>query len=191
MKKSILFVIFLLIAINLRSQSSYDYIGRDEFYLLKTGSDVKSTHKLKASELKSSKVTEQLFGIDYKEKKYTNVMSDEKFTRVSYMDGLKIEIPEYEKSGIQFHITSDKYTMLLQKGQTIKVGMKADELKDIFPKSFAKRKIITEWVGNEGKTSFIVYFSRINNNKLEMEDSWIIFILNNGLLEQILTAHPL
>lgn len=119
-------------------------------------------------------------------------MSDENFTQILYNDGLMLDIPDDQRRGNFFRITSDKYTMFLTNGKTIKVGMKADELKAIFPKSYSKREVITHWAEMEGKTSFIVYFSFIRDNIVLLEDAWIIFVLSkeNGVLEQIRSFEP-
>jgi hypothetical protein len=85
----------------LTAQSDYDYIGHDEFYILKTGSDVKGTNKLKASELKSSKAVEQLFGTNNMTKKYFDKISQENVTQILYNDGLKLDIG---KSGQTEHL---------------------------------------------------------------------------------------
>ena len=191
-------ILFFALSINLIGQndtlikSQYDYIGRDEIYILKTGSDLKSSYKLKVSDLRNTKAAEQLFGSNYTFKKYPEFLSQAASSQIKYNDGLVLDIPEYPKSLIIFHITSDKYTLFLKTGSAIKIGMKADELRAIFPKSFSKRKVITDREDWKGKATFNVYFSQIINSKLVMEPSCIVFVLSgdNGVLEQLISWMP-
>lgn len=171
---------------NLLAQSDYDCIGHDEFYIVKTCSDMKSSSKIKASELKSSKAAEQIFGTNFKAKRYLGQMTQRYYTEIVYDNGLELDFPENQKLNMNFHITSDKYTMLLANGQSIKVGMNADELKAVFPKSYSKRKVITNTYGKIGKVSFKVDFSITRNNIVYHEDAWIEFILSgeHGILEE-------
>ena len=192
------FILFFGLSINLKGQndslikSQYDYIGRDEIYILNTGSDLKSNSKINVSELRSSKAAEQLFGTNYTAKKFPEFLSQLAFTQIKYNDGLVLDIPEYPKSLIIFHITSDKYTLFLKNGPAIKIGMKADELRAIFPKSFSKRTVITDREDWKGKATFKVYFSQIIKSKLVIEPSCIVFVLsgNNGVLEQLISWMP-
>lgn len=198
MKCILSFILFFALSINLIGQndsllkSLYDYIGRDEIYILKTGSDLKSSFKIKVSDLRSTKAAEQLFGSNYTIKKFPEFLFQAASTQIKFNDGLVLNIPEYPKSLIIFHITSDKYTLFLITGSAIKVGMKADELAAIFPKSFSNRKLITDREDWNDKATFNVYFSLIINGKLVIEPSCIVFVLSakNGVLEQIISWMP-
>jgi hypothetical protein len=192
MKYSLLLIFFIAMSMNLMAQSDYDYISHDEFYILKTGSDLKNSSKIKASDLKSSKVAEQLFGTKYTSKKYAEFLSHDGFTKIVYNDGLELDFPEYKGSTTDFRVTSDKYSMFLANGLAIKVGMKAYELEAIFPKSYSNRKVITDREDWKGKATFNVYFSQIINGKLIIEPACIVFVLSekNGVLEQFMTWVP-
>jgi hypothetical protein len=71
--------------------------------------------------------------------------------------------------------------------------MKGDELQRIFPKSFAKRKPISETRGKEGKISFIVHLAYTIDNEIHKEDAFIRFIINQdtGVLEEFYSYEPL
>jgi hypothetical protein len=198
MKNSLFYILLIAASVNSMAQngnikeSQNDFIGRNEFYILRTGSDTKSVNKLKVSELKSSNAAEQLFGTKYTTKKQAEFMSMEGFTEINYDDGLTLNIPEHQKSSTGFRITSDKYTIFLENGTAIRIGMKAVELEAIFPKSFSKRKVITDRADWKGKATLDVYFSEIVNNKKVLEASRLVFVLSNkdGVLEQILSYVP-
>ncbi len=68
---------------------------------------------------------------------------------MEYDDGLVFGIPEDERIPPQFHIKSNKYLLRLKNGQIIKAGMKAQELKTIFPKSFEKRTVYNNLKGKK------------------------------------------
>jgi bisphosphoglycerate-dependent phosphoglycerate mutase len=192
MKKLLLLIIGVAIAMNLIAQSDYDGIGRNEFYLIKTGSSVKSNSTPKASNIKNSKIAEQLFGSQHNDQKQFFETKHAYFKIMTYADGLELVVPENQKLDMNFHIRSNKYTMLVNNGQVITVGMKSEELKAIFPKSFLKRAIIGNIEGQKGKMGMIVYFTRIVDGKVIMEDSWITFIFSedNGILEEFYTWEP-
>lgn len=177
---------------NMLAQSEYDCINRKEFYILKSGSDIKNPNNLLTSDIKSSDSAEKLFGPNYKAKAFFNELSLVNYTQISYDDGLELKIPDDKKSGNHFLIISDNYTLYLLNGKAIRVGMTAGELKAIFPKSYSKRKIITNWKEMEGQTSIMVYFSFMRAGKIYLEDAWILFILSkeNGIIEQIRSVEP-
>lgn len=192
MKNFILVILLTAFTTNLNAQFEYDCIGRNEFYIIKTGSNLKSASIAKASGIKNSNVAEQQFGSNYKAKKQFAETENAYYNKLVYDDGLEFRIPENQRMNVEFHITSDKYILKLANGQTIKVGMKSDELKAIFPKSFLKSSIIDNVKGKIGKVGFSVYFSRVLDGKLQMEDSCIEFILNgeSGILEEFYSWEP-
>ena len=191
MKNSLLLILVVIMAINVNAQFDYDYIGRDQFYILKSGSDLKSGSSLKASGLKSAKIAEQLYGINFTEKQQFAETKNEYYNELVYDNGLILSIPENQNSEIEFHITSDQYSLMLNNGQMIKVGMKSDDFKAIFTKSFSKR-VLSTTSGHIGKTAILVYFSILLDNNVQIEDSWIVFILgeNDGALEEFYTWDP-
>ena len=187
-----MFILLIALTTSLNAQSDYDCIGRNEFYILKTGSNLKSASQTKASQIKSSKVAEQQLGTNYKAKKQFAETQDAYFNKMEYDDGLELNIPEDQRLDMGFHIKSDKYILRLANGQTIKVGMKSDDLKAIFPNSFSKKITINNIKGKNGKVALRVYFSQIYENKVLVEDSWISFILSeeNGILEEFYSYEP-
>lgn len=192
MKKILFSVLFITLILNLNAQFEYDCLDRKDFSIIKENSTKENALKVRASELDSIKTIEQLFGTNYITKKEYAEVFDENITYVDYADGLSLKIPEKEKVSVGFNITSDKYLITLSTGQIIKVGMKGDDFKDIFPKSYLKRNIITNINGQEGKTALRVFFSRKRNGKIEIEDSWIVFLLSKEdcVLERIYSVVP-
>lgn len=192
MKKILLSVLLILLILNLNAQFEYDCLDRKDFSIIKDNSTKENALKVRASELDSIKTIEQLFGSNYIAKKEYAEVFDENITYVNYADGLTLKIPEKEKVSVGFNITSDRYIVILSNGRIIKVGMKGDEFKDIFPKSYLKRNIITNINGQEGKTALRVFFSRMINGKLAIEDSWIVFLLSKEdcVLERIYSVVP-
>ena len=198
MKLSMLLIIILALPLNLMAQNSdsiksqYDYLNRDNFYILKADSNLSSLSKIKESGLKSIKAALQLFGSDYSSKKYFDELFNRNTNVITYHDGLWLEIMDDPRYEINFKVTSDKYIILLSSGKVIKVGMTGDELKSIFPKSFSNRKIIVDRKDWYGKVTFDVYFSFVRDNKVYQEGACIVFVLSkeNGVLEQIISWEP-
>jgi len=149
---------------------------------------LKSASTTKASAIKSSKTAEQQLGTNYKAKKQFGETTNAYYNNMPYEDGLELNIPEDQRLDMGSHIKSDKYILRLANGQTIKVGMKSDDLKAIFPKSFSKRVIIDNIKGKIGKIGFSVYFSRVLDGKVQMED--FILSKDNGILEEFYSYEP-
>lgn len=191
MKNLVLLIPFIVLTINLSAQFDYDCIDRNEYSLIKSSSDLKSATKIKAYELKNSKIAELQFGREYSDKRQFAETQSEYFNYLDYKDGLKLNIPENQRLNIGFHVTSDKYILRLANGQTIKVGMKSEEFKSVFPKSYSKGTV-SKQLGKTGKIAVIVYFMQIIDNKALVEDNWISFIFNenNGILEEFYTVMP-
>jgi hypothetical protein len=186
MKKYLLAMVFITLTMSVMSQSDYDCIGRDEFFIVKTDSDAKNIAKLKVSEIKSINTVEQLYGKNFKAKRYFDEMYQEYHNKIVYDNGLELELAERGNWIMNFHITTDEYTMILSDGQEINVGMKADVLKGMFPKSFSKRTVIQDIEGMTGKITIKVDFSITRNNIVYHEDNCICFILSgeNGVLDE-------
>lgn len=191
MKNFLLLILLFGWAVNVNAQFDYDCIGRDQFYILKSNTELKSSSSIKVAGIKSTKIAEQLYGTNYSAKKQFAETKNEYYYKLVYDNGLILSIPENQESEIEFHITSDQYSLVLTNGQTIKVGMKSGDIKAIFPKSFPKR-VTSTTSGHIGKMAVLVYFSRVFEGKLQMEDSWIVFILGegDGPLEEFYTWDP-
>ncbi len=178
MKNFLITFIYVALTIVLNAQSSeYDHIGRDEFYIVKKGADIKSTSTKKAYKLKNQDEVEQQLGSNFKSKRLLFEVGNLYYNEIIYgNDDLILDVPEDQNLDLRFHIKSANYSLILSNGQTIRVGMKLDEIKTFFPKSYSKR-IIDE---NNGRVSMKVNFSRIINGEFQIEDSWITFIFNKG-----------
>ena len=92
MKKLLLLALLVAVANNLIAQADYDCLGRNEFYIIKTSSCTKN-NTTKASEIKNSKIAEQLFGMKYKEQKQFAETEDTYYKVMTYEDGLELRIP--------------------------------------------------------------------------------------------------
>ena len=194
MRNILLSILIIAMVLNLNAQSIYDNngISHKDFSILKSDSVQNSVLKIRLSGLNKPEVAEYLYGNNYSIFKYFEPLFEEHFTRMIYSDGLKLIFSDDYNHLFTFEITSDNYTMSLSNGQNIKVGMKGDELKAIFPKSYSKRTVITNINGMSGKTSFVVYFTVVKDNKILYIDEWIIFILSkeDGRLEKFFSYVP-
>ena len=175
---------------NLLGQTGYDHIDREALFILKAGFNKQDTTRLCISEIRNFETAESIFGKPDEINQYFDEMSKQNYTRIVYQDGLELRIPEIEKT-LRFNILSENYSVLLKDGQEIKIGMAGENLKAIFPDSYQKRIIISN-IFNKGKISVSVFFSRIVDNKVIFEDSYIDFILNekSQRIEQIRTYYP-
>jgi len=192
MKKRFLFLIFITLTMNVMAQSVYDCIDRDEFFLIRTDVSTKSVSPQKASLIKSRQEAELQFGKNYEANREFGQMTEEYYTKMIYDDGLSLWIPENQKLHLDFTVTSDRYALLLADCTQIQVGMKAEDLKAIFPKSYSKRKVSSDIPGREGKIYFQVFFTFKSDDKVYADDSWINFILSeeNGVLEEFYSYEP-
>ncbi len=101
---------------------------------------------------------------------------------------MTLYLPDFERMNNGFEIKSANYILEILNGQSIRVGMKLDEIKTIFPKSYLKR--INE--ENYGRVLIKVNFSRILNGEFQIEDSWITFIFNkeDGVQKEFYSYEP-
>jgi len=190
MKKLLLTLVLVTVTIILFAQSDYDIIDRNDYYIIKTGSSTKSDTKT-VSDIMNLNDVEQLLGKSSKTIREYRETQDDYQETIEYNDGIILRIPESKHGSIKFHITSSNYTLLLKSGEQIKVGMNSNELSMIFPNSFAKRQIIQNINGYNGKTGMLVYFSFKRENKVFIEDAWISFIIGeDGILKEIKTVQP-
>jgi len=192
MKTWFLLGIICAFSINLIAQDEYDCIDRNSYYIVKPSCDVKSEMLKKASLLRSSNDVETIFGGKYKSKREYGEMTDRYYTQYNFSDGLILSIPEDEKGKLKFTINGEPYSLVLKDGSQVRVGMKAEDLQKIFPKSFSKRATIQEGE-KEGKVAFIVYLSSNTGSQTIIEDAWINFIINpeTDLLEEFYYYEPL
>lgn len=192
MKKVIILNFLLVYGLLCNSQSiAYDHIRRDEYSIVKNVSQSNTPAALKAKSIINRNDAEKQFGKNFKSKKVLTEMSREYYDNLTFDDGLVLEIPENHKMDLKFRISSSKYSLVLNNGVMVKVGMNSADLASIFPNSYAKRKMITNIKNKNGKSSFAVYFSRLIDNKVVIEDAWITFIINkNEELEEFYTYEP-
>ncbi|MBK7627460.1 MAG: hypothetical protein IPJ16_09760 [Bacteroidales bacterium] len=175
MRKPTLILLFISLTINSIAQYEGDHIDRSKFCIIKTGTDLDTTAKIKVTELKSVKTIQQQYGSNCIITKYVDVLTDEPGSEIKYTDGLVLNISD-RPGTTNFRITSDKYSLLLDNGKIIKVGMTESEFKDIFPKSFSKRNFVTQ--NKKERIYFSVHFSFMRNNKVLIEDAWISFFFD-------------
>lgn len=192
MKNIFLSLFFALYALNLFAQFEYDCMDRNEFFISKKNSNKTDFSNQKLYYLKTKKNVEKQFGDNYKEKKQLNESKNLYYDCFEYDDGLVFHISEDESQLPEFHVKSNKYYLRLNSGQFIQVGMKAQELKALFPKSFEKRTVYKQVEGKKGKIRVSVYFSSVIGGEKQIEDSLLIFILNSedGVVEEFYTWEP-
>jgi hypothetical protein len=183
---------FITVDLIPKGLSDFDCIDRNKIYLTRTGFDINSSLKISVLKLNSVKEAEQLLGPSDKMQKFLDNSVDENYYRLLYNDGLIIEIYEKSKDGTHFTITGDKYTLLLENGQVIRVGMPANDLKVIFPNSYIRRKESFDSESKKNITSVMVYFCFTRDNQIFIESAWITFILDGGkgILEKIYSYYP-
>lgn len=186
-------MIFCALTISLVAQNGYDNISRSTYSIVKPSNDIKSGIQKKASLLKTTQDVKDHFGKNYKSRREYLESVGGYYTQFEYSDGFTLQLPEDENGDIWFDVNSEQYTLALDDGTEIRVGMKADELQKIFPQSFLKRKTIKDIKGKEGDISFIVFLSNKTNNRTIIEDEWVTFILDKdtGLLKEFYLYKPL
>jgi hypothetical protein len=180
--KKLLFLFLLQVPSIIIAQTICDNINRDEIFIIKSDSQVNRSKLLSFKNLTLNDVA-KYFGENYRIKRAYADLFEVNYSKVEFDDGLIFNFPDSPKMDKAFRVTTDKYTLLLNTGEKIKVGMKAQELNKIFPKSYSQKMIIN------GKLSIIVYFSFILEGKLCIESSWIAFILTkeDGVLKEFFT----
>jgi hypothetical protein len=183
---------FITVDLIPRGLSDYDCIDRSKIYLTRTGFDINNSLKFSVLKLNSVKEAEQLLGQADKLQKFLNNSVDDYYTQLLYNDGLRLEIYEKSKDGTHFTITSDKYTLLLENGKGIRVGMSENDLKIIFPNSYIRRKESFNSDSKKKITSLMIYFCFTRDNQLFIETAWMTFILNGdkGILEKFYSYYP-
>jgi hypothetical protein len=148
-------------------ESSYDFdsLRACSYQIIMASSNRQSTPKINACDINSMKTAETLFGMYDKSTSYKDMLFDENMTVLTYNDGLKLWISNDNKHLFTFTITSDKYSMILENGKEIKIGLTLDDFKVIFPKSYAQRSLSSTWGYKKGKTKIAVFFSFLNKEK--------------------------
>ena len=131
---------------------------------------------------------ENQFGANFKSERCYSETQGIYSTYFEYKDGMTLYLPDFERMNNGFEIKSANYILEILNGQSIRVGMKLDEIKTIFPKSYLKR--INE--ENYGRVLIKVNFSHILNGEFQIEDSWITFIFNkeDGVLKEFYSYEP-
>jgi hypothetical protein len=163
------------------SDKDFDNIRACSYYLTKSGSNQEFPTEVNACEINSISIAEKLFGKCNKSTSFKDMLFDENMTVITYDDGLLLWISDDIKRLFTFRITSDKYSMVLENGKEIKLGLTLDDFKVMFPKSYAQKSISSKWVYQNGKTNIVVFFSFLDNDKKEvLAASWMIFVFNNN-----------
>jgi len=167
----------------------YDHISLNDLYSVIMDSDSNNVQRVRFDSLCDIDKIEHQFGKSNKIIHYKSLMDDRYLINIQYDDGLEFEILDslYKRSSlVTFHIKSSKYVVETKSGKTIKVGMKASELRDIFPKSFYRAKMSSSNNNQGGKFRFRVNLSYYQDQELFLTDSSLIFILSkdgNSLAE--------
>jgi hypothetical protein len=186
---------FILSFIFSFQETSYDFdsLRGCSYQIIKASPNRQFTPKINACDINSMKTAETLFGMYDKSTSFKDMLFNENFTVLTYRDGLLLWISNDSKHLFTFTITSDKYSMILENGKEIKLGLTLDDFKVIFPKSYAQRSLSSKWGYKEGKTKIAVFFSFLNNeNKEVIGGSRIDFVFNNetNRLEEIFSWVP-
>lgn len=183
--KSIAVALILIASVKAYSQNEYDCVMRKDILLTKAGHESKANISL--LEMGSLDKVEILFGKGLSAKKEVDEMSNDSIIVAKYDNELTLWFSDKWKHLLYFQISSDKYSLKLPGNVIIKVGMKAEELKAIFPKSYSKRETIIYDGKDKGKIHFKVAFCFTLDNKTVYEDAWISFFISkeDGILERI------
>lgn len=175
--------------------NDYDQINLNDLYLIREDSGVNNVRRVSLDSLFDLKIIEQLFGKSSNIDHYKGEMEDRNLISIKYEDGLEFVVLDSiykRRSLVTFHINSGKYKVETESGKTIKVGMKADELRDLFPRSFYRAKMFNSLNNRGGKFMIPVYLSFYRDQKLFLMDSALIFVLSNegDSLEEIYLSEP-
>jgi len=178
---------------SLFAQVDYDFLHRNSFSIIKQSQNLAGNKPKKAYQLRTCQEVETHCGTGYVKKKVHGELTDTDFTEYTYADGLTLQIPEDENGHLWFTITGESYGMILDNGTIVHVGMKAEELQTIFPKSYSKRKSIEMPIGKKGKISFIVFLAITIEDQTRIVEERINFFVNpdSGLLEEFYYYEPL
>ena len=193
--KVILIISAILFTINIyaQKQEEYDSIGRNDFYLLEDNPDTPGSSQEKFHKITNVKKAEQQYGSNYKSERQFADAVNMYYTKMTYNNGLTLEIPDNPDFSVGFHINSNQYILKLKDGTIIRVGMKVDELKTIFPKSFKQTTSPDNKETTTENPGFFVCFSSPINGKTIKEDAFIIFVINkkDDVLKEFRSWEPI
>jgi hypothetical protein len=191
-KKIIILVFLLFVTLNSYSQYDYDLIKKKDIFIIKTDSIVNGKLRIPISEIKSINDAEKLFGKNHSSSKQHSESFGDNFTKLTFRDGLDLDFSDTFKTLFTFHVKSIAYTLYFANGTQIKVGMTADLLAKIFPKSYLTRRMEKETSPYEGKSIFSVYFSNEKNPNEIGLGSALVFILSSkdNTLYEFLSYSP-
>ena len=178
MKKSSILIVCIVLTIRVYAQPNVDCIGYNEFYLLKTNTEVKGQLKIKASELKSNSSAEQVFGTNYTPKKYIDAYNAGTYNSIEYKNGLTLNIPENNNASIKFKITSSDYTLYLSSGQSIKVGMKSENCDFIGIPPFFWHNIV-----------YVVYNTTLSMIPISLQQERAAILQEMAGIDQMIRGH--
>ena len=115
------------------SSNDFDNLRECSYHIIKASSNRQFSTKINACEINSMKTAETLFGMYDKSTSFKDMLFDENMTVLIYNDGLKLWISNDNKRLFTFTITSDKYSMILENGKEIKIGLTLDDFKVYVP----------------------------------------------------------
>lgn len=184
--RSITFIlIFFLISLTLAAQHDHDCISGNDIFLVKSDSVNKSRLKINLNDLRNISQAQLLFGKPDAASSYHAELFDENFTDIVYINGLKLVFSDTLKNLFSFSVTTINYTLVTSNGNNIRIGMSAEELSRIFPKSYSAIIDYPDPGRWQGKSGFRVYFCLYTDNKVQYSDACLVFILSEkaGVLE--------
>ena len=165
--KYIAVVLILIGSVKAYSQNEYDCVMRKDIFITKAGLEDKSN--ISILEMRSLETVEMLYGKSFSATKEVDEMSDDSIIVAKYDNELTLWISGKWEHLLYFQISSDKYSLKLP-GNVIKVGMKAEELKAIFPKSYSNRKTVIYEGKDKGKPYLQVVFCFTIDEKTVYEE---------------------
>lgn len=150
MRSGFLLLIFVFTITESYAQSKNDCLGRQDYYIVKSAADQKNTPRIKANDIKTTKVVRQLYGKSYGMTKRYGEISKAYYYDLVFKDGLQLMLPEDTRCDVDFHIISPDYTLVFGNGQKTKVGMKSEQIETLFPDQFAHMHPLNKKERKEG-----------------------------------------
>jgi hypothetical protein len=214
MKKIALLLSCLLAVTIVPAQEVVDYTNWDnvkvrtlEIYKMDNSSGKKD--KINIDQLHVDSKFEKLIGKEYKkEKVYDDAVglpaemkiNQENLSKLNHpyskqritIPGLDLMLPVDKRELVEFDLSTPQYHIVLENGKEIYVGMKDDELSTIFPKSWARRKLLDRQGEEYGKYSVMVLFSDVFKGETRLWDRVLILLYNpiSNEVESIHTWNP-
>ncbi|MCX6227015.1 MAG: hypothetical protein NTV01_20080 [Bacteroidia bacterium] len=105
--------------------------------------------------------------------------------------GLELMLPVDKRELVELMLSTPQYHIVLENGKEIYVGMTADQLSAIFPKSYSKKYLeeLGEW---QGKYRVVIFFTDVFQGETRIWDRTLGLIINKESMkvELIYTNTP-